>query len=66
MTWRLLYWPQVGQAVCGSLGSRQFGHAMSWGAVAFHCARRDLVLLRDTLRFGTATSMLLCLSRRGI
>jgi hypothetical protein len=66
MTWRLLYWPQVGQAVCGSLGSRQFGHAMSWGAVAFHCARRDLVLLRDILRFGTATSVLLCLSRRGI
>jgi hypothetical protein len=48
------------------LGSRQFGQAMSCGAVAFHCARRDLVLLRDILRLGTATSLLLCLSRRGI
>ena len=47
--------PHVGQAVCGSFGSRQFGQAMSCGAVAFHCARRDLVLLRDILRLGTAT-----------
>jgi hypothetical protein len=51
--------PHAGQAVCGSFGSRQFGQAMSCGAVAFHCARRDLVLLRDILRFGTATSLLL-------
>jgi hypothetical protein len=29
MTWRLLYVPQVGQAVCGSLDERQFGHATS-------------------------------------
>lgn len=27
----------------------------SSGAVAFHCARRDLVRLRDFFRFGTAT-----------
>lgn len=66
MTWRLLYIPQVGHAVCGSLGERQLGQAMSCGAVAFHCARRDLVLLRDILRLGTATSVLLCLSRRGV
>ena len=59
MTWRLLYVPQVGHAVCGSFGSRQFGQVISCGAVAFHCARRDLVLLRDTLRLGTATSVLL-------
>src|SRR5580704_18193923 len=66
MTWRLLYVPHVGHAVCGSLGERQLGQAISCGAVAFHCARRDLVLLRDILRLGTATSVLLCLSRRGI
>ena len=45
--------------MCGSFGSRQFGQVMSWGAVVFHCARRDLVLLRDILRLGTATSVLL-------
>src|SRR5215469_18030845 len=48
--------------MCGSLGSRQLGQAMSWGAVAFHWARRDLVLLRDIFRFGTATSLLLITS----
>jgi hypothetical protein len=58
--------PQVGQATCGSFGSRQFGQAISCGAVAFHCARRDLVLLRDILRFGTATSLLLQLIRHGV
>jgi hypothetical protein len=52
--------------VCGSLDSRQFGHVISCGAVAFHCARRDLVLLRDILRLGTATSVLLCLLRRRV
>jgi len=66
MTWRLLYVPQVGQAVCGSFGSRQFGQVISCGAVVFHCARRDLVLLRDIFRLGTATSVLLCLARRGV
>lgn len=64
MTWRLLYVPQVGQAVCGSFGSRQFGHVTSCGAVVFHCARRDLVLLRDIFRLGTATSTLLILALR--
>jgi hypothetical protein len=59
MTWRRLYVPQVGHAVCGSLGSRQLGQAISWGSVVFHCARRDLVLLRDIFRLGTATSGLL-------
>jgi len=29
------------------------------GADAFHCERRDRVLLRDILRLGTATSALL-------
>jgi hypothetical protein len=54
-----LYVPQVGHAVCGNLGSRHCGQLTSAGAVAFHFARRDLVLLRDILRFGTATSTLL-------
>ncbi len=36
MTWRLLYVPQVGQAVCGSFGSRHCGHVTSLGAVVFH------------------------------
>jgi hypothetical protein len=39
---------------------------MSCGAVAVHCARRDLVLLRDIVGLGTATSLLLCLSRHGV
>src|SRR5215472_19219550 len=39
---------------------------MSCGAVVFHWARRDLVLLRDIFRLGTATSVLLSLSRHGI
>ncbi len=59
MTSRLLYVPQVGHAVCGSLGSRHCGQVTSTGAAAFHLARRDLVLLRDILRLGTATSALL-------
>jgi hypothetical protein len=54
-TWRLLYVPQVGHAVCGSFCSRQFGQATSCGSVVFHCARRDRVLLRDIFRLGTAT-----------
>gem|GEM_PF-6455072 len=47
--------PQVGHAVWGNLGSRHCGQGTSVGAVAFHFARRDLVLLRDILRLGTAT-----------
>jgi len=57
--------PQVGHAVCGSLGSRHCGQRTSAGAVAFHFARRDLVLLRDILRLGTATSVLLTYPRYG-
>jgi len=55
----------VGHAVCGSLGSRHCGQRTSAGAVAFHFARRDLVLLRDILRLGTATSVLLTYPRYG-
>jgi hypothetical protein len=65
MTWRRLYVPQVGHAVCGSLGSRHCGQRTRVGAVAFHCARRDLVLLRDILRLGTATCVLLTYLRYG-
>jgi len=56
MTWRRLYVPQLGHAVCGSLGSRHRSQRTSVGAMAFHCARRDRVLLRDILRLGTATA----------
>jgi hypothetical protein len=65
ITWRRLYVPQVGHAVCGSLGSRHCGHRTSTGAVAFHFARRERVLLRDILRLGTATSVLLTYLRHG-
>jgi hypothetical protein len=51
--------------VWGSFGSRHCGHCTSTGAVAFHFARRDLVLLRDILRLGTATSVLLTYLRHG-
>ena len=57
--------PQVGHAVWGSFGSRHCGQRTSAGAVAFHFARRDLVLLRDILRLGTATSVLLIYPRYG-
>jgi hypothetical protein len=65
MTWRRLYVPQVGHAMCGSLGSRHCGQRTRVGAEAFHWARRDLVLLRDILRLGTATSVLLTCLRYG-
>jgi hypothetical protein len=41
------------------LGLRHCGQRASVGADVRHWARRDLVLLRDVLRFGTATSALL-------
>src|SRR5579875_3149879 len=62
MIWRRLYVPQVGQAAWASLGLRHCGQVVSGAAVAFHCERRDRVLLRDILRFGTATSVLLLVS----
>ena len=57
--------PQVGHAVWGSFGSRHWGQRTSVGAVAFHFARRDLVLLRDIFRLGTATTVLLTYLRHG-
>jgi hypothetical protein len=51
------YCPQLAQAVCGSFFSPQarFEQVTSVGALVFHCARRERVLLRDIFRFGTAT-----------
>jgi hypothetical protein len=49
--------PQVGQATCGSLGSRQRSHVTTVGRVAFQFARRERVLEREVFRFGTATVM---------
>src|SRR6266540_4180109 len=51
------YWPHVGQAIWGNFFARQagLGQVTNVGTPAFHCARRDRVLLRDILRFGTAT-----------
>lgn len=57
MTWRPLYVPQTEHAACGSFGDRHCWHATVATAVAFHCARRDRVLLRDIFRFGTATAL---------
>ena len=34
------YSPHFGQARCGRIGSPHFGHAPTFGAVAFQCARR--------------------------
>jgi hypothetical protein len=50
-----LYVPQTLHTVCGSFGDRHCGQATVATGVAFHCARRDRVLLRDVLRLGTAT-----------
>ncbi|CCH16529.1 hypothetical protein MILUP08_41443 [Micromonospora lupini str. Lupac 08] len=47
--------PQTEQAACGSFGDLHCGHATVATTVAFQFARRDRVLLRDILRFGTAT-----------
>jgi hypothetical protein len=56
MTWRPLYVPQTEQAWCGSFRDLHCGHSIVATTVAFHCDRRDRVLLRDILRFGTATA----------
>ena len=45
--------------MCGSFRSRHCWQRTSAGADVFHCARRERVLLRDVLRFGTATVSLL-------
>jgi len=50
-----LYVPQTLHAACGSFGDRHCGQATVATAEVFQFARRDRVLLRDILRFGTAT-----------
>lgn len=55
MTWRPWYVPQTWQTACGNFGDRHCGHGAVGTGRVFHCARRDRVLLRDILRFGTAT-----------
>jgi hypothetical protein len=52
-----LYVPQTVHAAWGSLGERHCGHATVATGFAFHCDRRERVLLRDILRFGTATGL---------
>lgn len=56
MTWRPLYVPQTVHTACGSFGDLHCGHSTVATGVAFQLARRDRVLLRDILRFGTATA----------
>src|SRR5215475_8321544 len=55
-TWRPLYVPHTVHAACGSFGDLHCGQATVATTVAFQFARRDRVLLRDVLRFGTATA----------
>ena len=43
--------------MCGCLGAEHCGHEVSVVAVAFQFARRERVLDREVLRFGTATSV---------
>jgi hypothetical protein len=50
-----LYVPQTAQTAWGSFGERHCGQATVATGVAFHCDRRERVLLRDILRLGTAT-----------
>jgi hypothetical protein len=54
-----LYVPQTVHAAWGSLGERHCGHGTVATARAFHWDRRERVLLRDILRLGTATELLL-------
>src|SRR3954453_419642 len=42
--------------MCGCLLALHCGQVVSVVAVVFHCDRRARVLLRDILRFGTATA----------
>jgi len=55
MTWRRLYVPQVGHAVCCNFGCWHCGQFASAAAVVFHMLRRERVFERDIFRFGTGT-----------
>jgi hypothetical protein len=54
-TWRRLYVPQVGHAVCCNFGCWHCGQAARAAAVVFHWLRRERVFERDIFRFGTGT-----------
>jgi len=56
MAWQLWYQPQVGQTTCGSFACLHRLQVEYAGSDAFHCERRERVLLRDIRRFGTATA----------
>lgn len=55
-TWRRLYVPHVGHAVCCNFGCWHCGQLASAAAVVFHMLRRERVFERDIFRFGTGTS----------
>jgi hypothetical protein len=55
ITWRRLYVPQVGHAVCCNFGCWHCGQFARAAAVVFHMLRRERVFERDIFRFGTGT-----------
>ncbi len=55
-TWRRLYVPHVGHAVCCNFGCWHCGQIAIAAAVVFHMLRRERVFERDIFRFGTGTS----------
>src|SRR5438105_2282549 len=66
MTARPWYSPHLGQARWDSTGSPHFGHAPTFGAVAFQCARRWSRFCRLVRFFGTPISLLLLLELDGL
>ena len=52
-TWRRLYVPHVGQAVCCNFCCWHCGQVERVAAVVFHWLRRERVFERDIFRFGT-------------
>src|SRR5207248_1381182 len=66
ITARPWYSPHFGQARWGSTGSPHFGHAPTFGAVAFQCARRESRFCRLVRFLGTPISLLLLLELDGL
>src|SRR5437899_4416718 len=66
MTARPWYSPHLGQARWDSTGSPHFGHAPTFGAVAFRCARRWPRSCRLVRFLGTPISLLLLLELDGL
>ena len=48
--------PQLGHAICGSAGAPQLGQVTVAAAWVFQLARREWVLAREVLYFGSAIS----------